>query len=275
MQSFKTGLVLCTSSKKDLRLPVTYSIRCIEHKFAVDKSMCFLYAVENGITVYTINPFNKVKSLDYKKDICKIDVTADSLYLLNDESLVVYSKKGFNVLTGNFSDFSVAAINDNMIGLLNQKELALYTEAFIKMATIGCQCFFSARNLLLAGEMNKIYVFINGVKKLDICMPDYITCLIANSLLSRIYCATKDNRVYCFDLNGLPLKTMDFHLAPVKQMKLSFCEQYLYSLDSNRICVWNAADCVAMGYLDIDEGVESFETILIDDFEIDQSKILI
>ncbi|KAM0680340.1 hypothetical protein GINT2_001395 [Glugoides intestinalis] len=275
MQSFKTGLVLCTTSKKDLKLPATYFIRCIDHKFAIDKSMCFLYAIENGITVYSTNPFNKVKSLDYKKGICSIAITNDSLFLLNDESLVVYSKKGFNVLTGDFADFSVAAINDNMIGLLNQKELSLYTEAFMKMATIGCQCFFSARKLLLAGEMNKIHVFINGVKKLDICMPDYITCLIANSLLSRIYCATKDNCIYCFDLNGLPQKTMDFHLTPVKQMKLSFCEQYLYSLEDTRICIWNAIDCVVIGYLDVEEGVDSFETILIDDFEIDQSRILI
>ncbi|ELA41287.1 uncharacterized protein VICG_01660 [Vittaforma corneae ATCC 50505] len=275
MLPFKTGLILHSKSKKDLKLAEAHQIYCFEHHFAIDPSMQFIYSTESGISVYSSNPISLVRRVDYRREIKDMSAGRDHLYILNDDSLVLYSKNGFNVLSKNFTNCTVKAIGDDLIGVQSRSDLAIYNHAFVCKAILNCQCSFYCRDILLLGDMNIVKVYIKGNKAFEVSMPDYITCLITDPLFSRIYCATQDSNIHVFDLNGLPLKTLEYHTKPVRQMKLSFCGQYLYSSDGGRICVWNITDCIARGYVDVEETVESFETLLVDDFEYDMDRTLV
>lgn len=275
MPPFKTGLVLHSKSKKDLRLAETHQIHCLEHKFAVDPKMQFVYSTEGGISVYTSNPLNPLKRVDYKGKIGDIAAGRDHLYILNDDSLVLYSKNGFNVLSKDFTNCKVKAIGDNLVGIQSRSELTIYNHSFACTNILNCQCSFYSRDILLLGDMNVVKVYVKNNRAFEVSMPSYITCLTTDPLFSRIYCATQDNNIYAFDLGGLPLKTLEYHTKPVQQMKLSFCGQYLYSSDGERLCTWSTVDCVVRGYVDAGADIESFETFLVDDFEYDMDSALV
>lgn len=271
----RTGLILQTVSTKEFKLPETLKIICIQSKFSVDSFSGFIYSIEDGISVYTTNPFNRVKKLDYKNEIKEISSSPSDLCLLNDESLVLYSKDKFNVISKDFKNMTVKHMGNSQIATHNRKELILYNKNLIEIDRMRCQCYFYMRDVFLLGDMNTIKVWIKNVKSLEVSAVDYITSIVADPLFRRIIYATQDNNIYCFDLNGQPLKTMSYHEKPVKEMRISQCGQYLYSSDGTRLCVWSIDDGVVMGFIDVEEGIESFETILMEDREYDIESILI
>lgn len=272
---FKTGLILNSKTKKSLSLPETFQIHIFQFKFAVDQKFEFIYVNESGIAVYTTNPINFIKKIDYKKEIKSIAVGSEHLYILSDDSLTLYSKTGFNILTKDFKNCTLKNIYNNFIGIQKKSELEIYDNSFTRIDIIKGQCSYSNVDVLLVGDMNVVKVYIRNKKVFEISMPSFVIELVTDPLFSKIYCAAEDNIIYVFDLNGLPLKTMKYHTKTVRKMRLSFCGKFLYSSDDERICVWSTEDLVIKGYCDIEEGIEDFELFLVDDFEYERSNILI
>lgn len=267
MVGFRNGLILQSNTNKEFNLPETHSISCISSIFTIDPKKEYLYAVDEGIVSYTTNPLNIIKKSDYKKKIKCICASSQCLYILNDDSLVFYSKHGFNVISADFKDSKLQLIDKEMIGVQNMKELIVFDKTFRRNAVFRCQCSYSAKDILLIGFITTLKVYLKEALKFEVIMPAYITCTITDNLFTKIYCATQDNNIYCYDLTGKPLATMEYHTKPVQRLRLSFCGNFLYSSDGNRLCIWNTQHNVVIGYVDIEEGIEDFDTLLIDDFQ--------
>jgi len=237
--------------------------------------MEFLYSSNDGLSVYTTNPLNQTKKVPYKDSISDLAVSRSHLYILNDSSLVLYSKSGFNILSKPFTDCKVKAIGDSLIGVQSKSELTVYTHSFACLNVFAAQCSFSARDILLLGSMNTVKAYVKDRKAFEVAMPDYITCLAADPLFTRIYCATQDNNIYVLDLNGEKLRVMEYHTRPVTEMRLGFTGECLYTTDGTRLCAWNTESCLVMGFVDVEAGIEGFETFLVDEFACDVDKAVI
>lgn len=275
MVLFRTGLIIQSNSNKDFSLPETHSIMCIPFKFSVDSKKEYMYTIENGITSYTTNPLNKIRSDNYKKEILQICASKNCLYLLNKDSLVFYSKDGFSVISADFKDSTLLLLDKDMIGVQNMKELTVFDTNSKRNAVFRCQCSFSSRDILLIGFVTTLKAYIKETLEFEIIMPAYITSIVVDNLFTKIYCSTQDNNIYCYDLNGLPLSTLEYHQSPVKKLRLSFCGKFLYSADEARICVWSTLHNVVLGYADIAEGIVDFDTILVDDFQYNLENCLV
>lgn len=275
MLPFKNGILLLSKSKKDFKLPETHIIQCFQNTFAIEPKRNFIYIAEMGIAVYSINPINKIKKVEYKKEIEQITAGRNCLYLLNNESLVLYSKNKFNVILGEFTGCGIMPMDSDRVGIQNKAILDIYDGSLTKVESYNCQCSFSSRDILIIGNVSMASVVIKGNKVLDISMPGYITSITTDPLFSKIFCATEDNNIYAFDLNGKPLLTLEYHEKPVKQMKLDFTGEHLYSSDGVRMCVWGVRDGTVRGYIDVEDGIESFEVVLIDEFTYENDSVLI
>lgn len=279
MLPFKTGLVIKSSTKKELRLPETFGVQVVEDRFCTDPRKEFLYSTNDGISVYTSSPLNLVKKLDYKKEILDIIATDTALFLLNDSSLTLYSKTGFNTTSNNFKDSRLILVfsETSMIypGVQTKKELQIYSLDLTRTHIFKCQCSFSCRDILLLGDINMLKVYVKNTKRFEVCMPDYITCILSDPLFAKIYCATQDNNIYVIDLSGRPMETLDYHEDPVRQMRLSLCGRFLYAADKRRVCVWDTRNEIVVGFADVEEGIDQIETILMDDRKYNESSLLI
>lgn len=259
MTIFKNGLIIRSNTKKDVKLPATYKIYTIESKFALDSKMEYLYKCtckqsDNVIIASTISPLNEVKNIEYKKEIKDMAIKGNNMFLLNDYSLTLYSKTNFNVFNDSFKDYTLIPFysvdnSNSIIAVQNNQQLQIFDENLIRKGTLKCQCAFSMRDILLIGDMNilkiylKIYMlnvdnFCGRQPNLEFSLPDFIVAITTDILFSKIYCATQDNKIYVIDLNGEKMGTLNYHDLKILKMKLSFCGKYLYSHDSNRICVW-------------------------------------
>lgn len=271
---FKNGVLIRSKTKKDLKFADTH-LYAFQNCFAVDQRLEFIYSYDDGIIVHTTNPMNQIKKIEYKYKVRDIAVGKEHIYLLNDTSLVLYSKSGFNVLTKDFKECRVKMIGDGLIGIQGRAELSIYTHAFICQSVFSAQCSFSGHDVLLLGDMNTVRVYIKGKKAFEVAMPGYVTSLVTDALFSKIYGATQDGKIYVLSLNGEELRMMEYHTKAVIEMKISFTGEYLYSSDGERICVWSTESGVVVGFVDVEEGVEGLEIFLVDEFGCDVSRVLI
>lgn len=279
MLPFKTGLVIRSPTKKELKLADTSGIQVVGDRFCTDHKKEFLYLVNNGISAYTSSPLNLVKKLDYKKEVSDIVATDTDLFLLNDSSLTLYSKTMFNAISNNFKGSKLVRIFSETstihIGVQTKRELQVYDLNLSRTHIFKCQCSFSSRDILLLGDISILRAYVKGVNRLEIAMPDYINCIVTDPLFAKIYCATQDNNIYVIDLSGRPMETLTYHEDPVVQMKLSLCGQFLYTADRRRLCVWNTRNEVVVGFIDVEEGIDQIELILMDDRNYNESSLLI
>ena len=275
MISFRTGLIIQTESNKEFNLPETHSISCLKTMFTIDPKKEYLYTAEQGISVYTLNPLNQIKSVDYKKEIKHICAGHKFIYILNDESLVFYSKNGFSLISADFHNSHLQIFDNNRIGVQTKKELVIYDADSRRSSVFRCQCSFSSRDILLIGFITSLKAYVKGSLCFDVTMPAYITAIIVDNMFSKIYCATEDNNIYSYSLSGLPLITLEYHLKPVTKLKLSFCGKFLYSTDGTRLCIWSTQYNIVLGYIDIEEGMEDFDTVLVDDFNYNLSDTIV
>lgn len=275
MIAFRTGLVIQTESNKEFNLPETHSISCLKVPFTIDSKKEYLYSIEEGISVYTLNPLNKIKSIEYKKPIKEICAGSKFIYILNDDSLTFYSKKGFSIISNDFRNSNIQIFDKQLVGVQNKNELSVYDGNSRRVSVFRCQCSFSSRDILLIGFVTSLKAYVKSNFAFEVIMPAYITAIVTDNLFSRIYCATQDNNIYCYNLNGTPLTILEYHLKPVTKLRLSFCGKFLYSSDGTRICVWSILYNIVLGYIDIEEGIENFETTLVDDFNYNLNDTLI
>lgn len=279
MLPFKTGLIIRSPTKRELSLPETFGVQVIGDRFCTDPRGEYLYSASDGISVYTTAPLNLVKKLDYKKDISDIIAADTALFLLNDSSLTLYSKTGFNVVSSNFKDSKLILVfseSSKMCpGVQTKKELQIYDANLTRTHIFKCQCSFSSRDILLLGDINVLKVYVKNAKRFEMAMPDYITCILSDPLFAKIYCATQDNNIYAVDLSGRPMETLDYHEGPVMQMRLSLCGRFLYTADRKRICVWDTRNDIVVGFADVEEGIDQIETIIMDDRSYSDSSLLI
>jgi len=293
-RAFKIGLVLRSKTKKEVKLPETAQVNVLNNIFCIDSKKEYLYQVSDelspGMLVFTVSPLNKIKKIDYKSEILDMTVSRNSLVLLNNTALTIFSKSNFNVFSDDFKNSKLCQIFqldalDFFVGVQSRRELQIFDCNLKRIEKIKCQCSFSARDVLLIADMNilKVYVAssaqnaasISTRMPIEISLPDYITCILTDVLFSKIYCATQDNRIYVIDLSGKPRSSLDYHNLPVLQMKMSFCGKFLYSSDGKRICVWNVKNEVVVGFVDVEEGIDQMDLILTDDREYSPDNLLI
>lgn len=275
MALFKTGLLIRSKSKKEYSLPETSDIKCISPAFALSRKKNFMYTVEDGLNAFTTNPINPIKKIDYKKEVSSICTIDESLCLLNETSLVFYSKGSFNVISSNFKNCSLIPIHDGRVGVQSKGNLTFYDRYGKAEKTLKCQCAFSAKDILLIGDLNMLKAYVKDEFVFEVAFPSYITEIVADPLFSKIYCSTSDNNIYCYSLIGNPITSLEYHNQEVKQLRLSPCGKFLYSSDGFKLCVWNTQFNVVLGYITIDEGIESFDLYIQDEYCFDPNECLL
>lgn len=146
----------------------------------------------------------------------------------------------------------------NAIGVQSLKELTVYDFSLNKLRTYRGQCSYSIKDILIIGDFNNLKIYIKDNLAVDIAMPDYIKCVLCDPLFSRVYCATQEY-LYCLSTSGDPMIKMDYHSSPIKNMKLNMSADILYTLDGKVMCVWDAINCVVIGYTEFDNEVFDFD----------------
>lgn len=278
----KSSLIIRTSSKIDISLRGVVNIITIPSVFSIHPKQNYIYLYnDNAIDIKTVAPLLTVDTISYKKDIKDMLIIDNTLYILNEQSIISHGGKNerFNSLNGNFENSRLIDICNGNIGVQKTNELEIYSPRFVKLMSHRCQCSFAMRGCLILGDFNNLKVFIKDELQFQVAMPDNISCIIADPIFSKIFCATIDNNIYRISLNGQNLiklgsladnkiatddilTKMDYHSEPVKFMKLSFCGEYLYTADTKMVCVWGTKHCVAMGVSVLDADIEGLGIIL-------------
>lgn len=267
MKNFRSSIIVRTATKRELKLPETSAVHAFPALFAVSPSQEYLYVHSAGIEIYTTAPINKVHRIEYKEAANDMLVAEDTLYILNDESLIAHSKDIFNAVREDFRGARLLRLpargKSTCVGVQKRNELAIYDMADrTRVNLFRCQCSHAQRDLLLLGDFNILKIFVKGDEALEVALPDSICCIVADALFSRVFCAMHDGAVYCLSMCGEPLRRMEYHREPVKFMRLSLCNRLLYTADTKMLCVWSAVDCVVLGFVELDCGIEGLDLVL-------------
>lgn len=270
MKNFRSSLAVHTATSKEVRLVEAQAVYTFPSPFALHPRQDYLYLFNGDIEVYTTTPMNMVDKIPYRKSIRDMLLTADALYILNDDSIIVHSADSFNVLSGDFRDCKLQAVcaqagGDGQawcIGVQRKNVLEIYDGTFRRENVFRCQCSHASRDILLLGDFNRLVVFIKGNKAMEVALPENISSVTTDPLFSRVFCAGQDNAVYCVSVCGEPLQKMEYHTSPVKFMRISFCGEFLYTADANRLCVWNTASLAVLGFVDFENPIEGLGLIL-------------
>lgn len=257
--------------KSNYSLPNT-NILLVNEDFFFDYRSRFLYLFSgNDISAYTPNPFNKIKSTLYKKEIKDILVVEDLPFFLTDDTLISYSKINFNIYSDDFRNSKFVKIaktsNGNrpnfLLAVQRGNDIHIFDDNLHRTKIISGSHSFIIDDCLIVGFLNTISLMRND-NTTKILIPDIISCLSANKEF--IFCATTDFKIYKIDLRSNQMTVLDYHDKIVNELEISICGKYLYSNDKNKICVWNIQDDIVMGFIDDEEGFDRI--CAIDDVDI-------
>ncbi|EOB11350.1 hypothetical protein NBO_1267g0003 [Nosema bombycis CQ1] len=140
---------------------------------------------------------------------------------------------------------------------------SLLTKTPVRIKEIKASLSFYSDNILLTSLGHSLSIYSNLNQIASISLPMIPTCLCTDLLFTKIYCGTKTGTILCINFDGSTNKLLDFHKNEILKLSFSFCNQYLYSLDSKGlICIWDVKGNVVIDKMEI-EGAVNFDSVLL------------
>ncbi|KAI4292377.1 hypothetical protein PAPHI01_1651 [Pancytospora philotis] len=246
MKNFKSLLFVRTKSRAEKKLAETVAIHTLPHPFTVGPRADYVYVYDGALAVYTTVPFNRSSQTEYKQPVTDLLATKGTLYTLTDDGIFAHAQDSFKMHRGEFKGGRLVALSfagaaAGGIGVQKRNELEVYDRDFRLAAVYSCQTSFCVENTLITGDFNTLSIMRGGQKLYAVTMPDNITAITCDTLMTKIFCACSDNAVYAISTDGGQPQKMDYHKQPVAHMRLSFCGRYLFSADTSMVCVWDTA----------------------------------
>lgn len=260
------GLVIKKiSSKFNYSLQNTTLI-FVSESFTYDSKNNFLYthSENNTISAYTMVPFNKIKSLEYKKNVKDILITNNSMFLLTEDSVILNSKNSFNSFCDNFKNSKFVKMKEKnekvefLLGIQKTNEIHLFDKNLRRLNIFESNTSFIFQDMLILGYLDVLKIIKNN-DIIRIAIPNIITCITANK--NFIFTATVDNKIYKLDIKNNEMTVLDYHNQPVIEMEISLCNNYLYSNDKNKICCWNIEHEIVITFIEEDEGFDQISVV--------------
>jgi WD40 repeat protein len=140
---------------------------------------------------------------------------------------------------------------------------SLLTKTPVRIKEIKASLSFYSDNILLTSLGHSLSIYSNLNHIASISLPMIPTCFCTDLLFTKIYCGTKTGTILCINFDGSTNKLLDFHKNAILKLSFSFCNQYLYSLDSKGLlCIWDVKGNVVIDKMEI-EGTVNFDSVLL------------
>ncbi|TBU09486.1 hypothetical protein CWI36_0025p0060 [Hamiltosporidium magnivora] len=258
MENF-TSTVFCVSKlKQELTLPHTKTVILHCGKQAIKSfngvPVFFVSFYRKNFIFFQISPYKEIKSIVYLEEFKNYTFFNDKICVLKDNSVEYLD--GEKMLEGDFSQFTdIYMINDNIVLSGNkylkifkicrnnsENEKKVFSVENMHSYFIKCDCFFIGYAVTLIGRKNLIDIKKENQLLGTLTFPENITSVISDTLVTKVYSGSESGKIYFSSLedNNCLEHILYFHESSIIQLKMSFCEKFLYSLDSNgKIAVWN------------------------------------
>jgi WD40 repeat protein len=264
MQDFSSTLILQTRSKKELTLPNTAKIILLDSPFTVQHSPFPKYILTHSgaIDIYRLKPFSRVDSFTYKNEVTDLVLIGRKLVTLSEDVVIVSGKGSRNQMAGKFAHATLGSVHGH-VGVQDRGTLRMHSlETLQPMKEYKCNSHFCLRDVLVTAREQELCLYRRGVPLLKLFMPDRITRLCCDPLLSNIYCGTSNGSILNCSLSHKDPSVMAYHTAEIVGLDLSFCGRFLYSADaSGVVCVWDTASGVVVGKTKVDEPVKKLAAV--------------
>ncbi|KAF7683957.1 hypothetical protein TCON_0841 [Astathelohania contejeani] len=239
MKPFDSTLISTTP----INLPNTNNIVIPTHLITIQYHTTipqYIHTIENfTFKKYQVYPFKLIGSKSIKNDsVHSILATQNYIFTMSNKELIKYDITGIkNRISGEFFDSSISTF---------KKVLCIYTPESLKTYTLDtlqpiesfkCESFFFNEDIFMLSHNGILELFLYGNPLTKIKYPEIITSITCNVIISKIYAGGKSGAVYCTHLDGSSGSKMLFkiHDSQIVDIKLSFDENYLYTLDKNGV----------------------------------------
>ncbi|EPR78370.1 hypothetical protein SLOPH_1787 [Spraguea lophii 42_110] len=235
-----------------------YKLPGISKIYFIDKIPAFVYNYYDGIfKIYQPDPFKEIGSFK-APDVSSFALYGDFLFLLYDDRIDVLSIHGYLCVFKDDFKNSIIESRGDMLHVKKDNYVKIYS--FQKTENIGTgedltnevhyklkfkksvyyDAYFENDSITVIANKKDVYVKTRKGHEFTVRFPDDVTCLIVDTLLTKILAGTKSGTIYSCRLdNSGQQKSIVFHSSAIKKMELSFCERYVYSLTENELTVWD------------------------------------
>lgn len=278
MDAFDSALVVETDSRKDLRLPHTSKIVLTGCVAAVQSTPFpkFLYTYDGGFRVHQLSPFRELQRFEYKGDAEDMVVIGDRMAVVSKDSVAVFSRRESRLIAGSFRGCRLSNI-EGRLGVQGRDRLVIYSLDTLEVEEEHrCNTHCSIRDVLVTCYDCEISLHRDGAKILEIFMPETIHRICTDPLLTNIYCAGTDGKIFCCSMNGGDPATMTYHKALVMDIGLSFCGRYLYSADTEgHVCIWDTAFNTVVGKIALESPVRRMHVVYVSEGDCSESEAVV
>ncbi|KAM0671370.1 hypothetical protein CWI42_021810 [Ordospora colligata] len=281
MTEYESSLVVETDAVKEVKLPHTAKIILVNSVAAVQESPFakYLYVSDNGIKVYRLLPFKIHHEIEYSGSISDLLIIGDQMIVLSNESIVVWDGKKTQVIADHF-DGRLGAIGQD-IGVQENERLSVYSIETLELKDrYAANTHYYIRDVLLTSIEHEVSLYSKGKKSLRIYMPERITKICTDPLLTNIYCGGCDGRIFCSNTSSREPITMAYHKSAIIGLEISFCGKYLYSAsEEGTICIWDLNTNTVVGKVEVGTKIRKIKATYIsgwdNSLEKHQDKILV
>ncbi|KAH9412027.1 hypothetical protein HK407_02g04760 [Ordospora pajunii] len=268
MVRYESSLVVETDAVKEVKLPHTAKIILVKSAAAVQESPFakYLYVSDNGIKVYRLLPFKMHHEIEYSGNVSDIVVIGERMVVLSKESIVVWDGKKTQAVTDHFDGYLGKIGRD--IGVQESERLSVYsTETLELKDTYVASTHYCIRDVLLTSIGHEVSLYCKGKKVLVIYMPERITKVCTDPLLTNIYCGACDGRIFCSNTSSKEPIIMVYHKSAIVGLEISFCGEYLYSTsEEGTICIWDLNTNTVVGKVEMGSPVRKIKAAYISEW---------
>ncbi|KAK6090044.1 hypothetical protein P3W45_000932 [Vairimorpha bombi] len=143
-----------------------------------------------------------------------------------------------------------------------KNKLEIYDRDLIKINEYDCNVSFYIEDILILGTKNILRIFIRD-QSLEIYLEEDIKCITSDYLFSAIYCGSSSGKIYKINMDKSKNEILEYHVTDVKYLKMSICNRFLYSCDSdNNILIWDTVFNIVLDRIRMDTEVRNMDCFL-------------